>query len=137
MELSGLHLLLSYQCTYECDHCFVFGSPSQTGVMTLAGIRHILDEALTCPSVKSIYFEGGEPFLYYPVLIQGVAEAKQRGFEVGIVSNAFWATCLEDAKEWLRPLAGKICDLSVSSDLFHADEKLSKKPVTPRRPPRS
>jgi len=94
-------------------------------MMTLAGIRHILDEALTCPSVKSIYFEGGEPFLYYPVLIQGVAEAKQRGFEVGIVSNAFWATCLEDAKVWLQPLAGKVCDLSVSSDLFHYSETVS------------
>jgi MoaA/NifB/PqqE/SkfB family radical SAM enzyme len=125
MKLSGLHLLLTYQCTFECDHCFVFGSPFQAGVMTLSSIRHILDEAQTCPSVNSIYFEGGEPFLYYPVLLQGVEEAHRRGFEVGIVSNAYWATSVEDARQWLKPLAGKISDLSVSSDLYHYSEQTS------------
>ena len=34
MKLSGLHLLLTCQCTFECDHCFVWGSPWQSGVMT-------------------------------------------------------------------------------------------------------
>ena len=43
--LTGLHLLLTYQCTYECDHCFAWGSPSQTGTMTLDTIEHILGEA--------------------------------------------------------------------------------------------
>ena len=33
--LSGLHLLLTYQCTFECDHCFGWGGPFQTGTMTL------------------------------------------------------------------------------------------------------
>ena len=45
MKLSGLHLLLTYQCTLECDHCFVFGSPNARGVMKIAGIREILKEA--------------------------------------------------------------------------------------------
>ena len=38
MKLSGLHLLLTYQCTFECDHCFVWGSPWQTGTLTLEQI---------------------------------------------------------------------------------------------------
>jgi len=29
MKLSSLHVLLTYQCNYECDHCFVWGSPRQ------------------------------------------------------------------------------------------------------------
>ena len=33
--LRELHLLLTYQCTFECDHCFVWGSPFQTATMTL------------------------------------------------------------------------------------------------------
>jgi MoaA/NifB/PqqE/SkfB family radical SAM enzyme len=43
--LSGLHLLLTYQCTFECDHCFVWSGPFQTGTMTLATVEHILTEA--------------------------------------------------------------------------------------------
>ena len=65
MKLSGLHLLLTYQCNLECDHCFVWGSPWQTGTMTLQNIRHFLQQAKDISTIKSIYFEGGEPFLYY------------------------------------------------------------------------
>jgi molybdenum cofactor biosynthesis enzyme MoaA len=40
MRLTGLHLLLTYQCTLECGHCFTWGSPWQSGTMTLQDIRH-------------------------------------------------------------------------------------------------
>jgi MoaA/NifB/PqqE/SkfB family radical SAM enzyme len=126
MKLSGLHLLLTYQCTFECDHCFVWGSPWQTGTMTLKDIRHIVREAQDLGTITSMYFEGGEPFLYYATLLAGVRLAKEAGFEVGIVSNSYWATSVDDALEWLRPFAGLIDDLSVSSDLYHYDETLSR-----------
>lgn len=48
------------------------------------------------------------------------------GFSVGIVSNAYWAEDLESALEWLRPFAGILEDLTVSSDLFHYSEKVSR-----------
>jgi hypothetical protein len=126
MKLSGLHLLLTYQCTFECDHCFAWGSPWQDGTMTLEQIRKILRQAQYLGGVSSIYFEGGEPFLYYPVLSKAVQEAAGLGFRVGIVSNGYWANSLEDALEALRPFAGLIGDLSVSSDLYHYSEKLSR-----------
>ena len=119
MKLTGLHLLLTYQCNFECDHCFIWGSPWQSGTMTLKNIKHILKEAKNTSSITSIYFEGGEPFLYYPIMKSGVQEAHTLGFSVGIVSNAYWATSLEDAIIWLKPFAGLIDDLSVSSDLYH------------------
>jgi MoaA/NifB/PqqE/SkfB family radical SAM enzyme len=125
MRLSGVHLLLTYQCTFECDHCFVWGSPRQTGTMTLRTIRHVLREATRLGSVEWIYFEGGEPTLFYPVLVQAVEDAKTLGFRVGIVSNAYWATDRDDAETTLRPFAGKVEDLSLSSDLYHSDERLS------------
>lgn len=125
MEISGLHLLLTYQCTYECDHCFVWGSPWQNGTMTLRDVRNILQQGKDLGTVTSIYFEGGEPFLYYSILVKGVQEAAAMGFQVGIVSNAYWATDVEDAVEWLRPLDGLIQDLSVSSDLYHGSEKMT------------
>lgn len=126
MELHGLHLLLTNQCNFECDHCFVWGSPRQSGTMTLDQIQEIFRQALDLGTIDSIYFEGGEPFLYYPVLLRAVKEAAGLGFRVGIVSNGYWATGARDARLWLEPLAGLIHDLSISSDLFHYDEVFSR-----------
>jgi hypothetical protein len=126
MKLTGLHLLLTYQCTFECDHCFAWGSPWQSGTLTLAATRDILEQARALGTVEWIYFEGGEPFMYYAALLRGVREAAGMGFQVGLVSNAYWAVSQEDALEWLRPLAGLVGDLSVSSDLYHYDEQLSR-----------
>jgi len=125
MKLTGLHFLLTYQCPFECDHCFVWGSPWQSGVMTLADIRNFLQQARDTGTVTSIYFEGGEPFLYYPILLKGTQMARELGFSVGIVTNSYWATGLEDATAWLKPFTGLIEDLSVSSDLFHFSAEIS------------
>ena len=125
MKLTGLHLLLTYQCTFECDHCFIWGSPFQSGTMTFKDVRHILTQAKESGTVTSIYFEGGEPFLYYAILVKAVQEAHAMGFDVGIVSNVYWATSSEDALEWLKPFVGLVEDLSISSDLYHFDEALS------------
>lgn len=124
MKLTGLHLLLTYQCNYECDHCFVWGSPWHSGTMTMGNIREILRQAKDLGTIEWIYFEGGEPFLYYPVLVRGVKESVQQGYKVGIVSNSYWATAEEDALEWLTPFEGLIEDLSISCDLFHGGEAL-------------
>lgn len=127
MQLNGLHILLTFQCTYECEHCFAWGSPSQSGVMTLAQLEEILNQAQEA-GVRTIYFEGGEPFLYYPILLQGVYIAAGMGFEVGIVSNAYWATSVADATEWLRPMIGRLADFTVSSDLYHCSEAMGERP---------
>lgn len=119
MNIDGLHLLLTYQCNFNCEHCFVWGSPDQYGTMTLDTIREILQQAQDTGTVEWIYFEGGEPFLYYAVLQRGVEMAARAGFKVGIVSNAYWATDTEDALACLKPFAGMVQDLSVSSDAYH------------------
>jgi len=125
MKLTGVHLLLTYECNYECDHCFTWGSPWNPGTMTMENIRDIIGQAIEVGTVTSFYFEGGEPFLYYPILVYGVEEAVKSGFSAGLVTNAYWATALEDAILWLKPLSGKVKDLSISTDLFHADERIS------------
>jgi len=70
-----------------------------------------------------LYFEGGEPFLYYPLMVKGIEIAKNMGLKVGIVTNAYWAVTSEDAKIYLEPLKDKIDDLSISSDKLHWDEE--------------
>jgi hypothetical protein len=122
MSLSGLHLLLTYECNYECDHCFVWGGPSQTGTMTVETIERIVAGADALGTIEWIYFEGGEPFLYYDTLLAGVRLARKTGFKVGIVSNAYWASSEAEALERLGPLAGLVDDLSISSDAYHGND---------------
>lgn len=123
MKFTSLHLMLTYQCTLECDHCFVWGSPHQNGKMTQETIAAILEQAVEVGTVRSIYFEGGEPFLCYPALVTGVQEASRQGFKTGIVSNGYWASSVEVALEKLRPLAGYLGSLTVSSDPYHWNDK--------------
>ena len=121
--LTGIHFLLTYTCTYECDHCFVFGSPEAEGTFTGDQISEVIDEAVKLDGVKDIYFEGGEPFLFYPLLLAGVKLAAGRDFTTGIVTNAYWALSESDAILWLKPLADAGLNyLSVSDDLFHGDD---------------
>jgi MoaA/NifB/PqqE/SkfB family radical SAM enzyme len=119
MKVTGLHFLLTYQCIYECDHCFVWGSPRQTGVMSIDQVQGYLRQARDTKTVDWIYFEGGEPFLYYPVLMRGVQLATSMGFHVGVVTNAFWAINKNDALTWLKPFADMVEDLSISCDQYH------------------
>jgi len=120
MPINELDLLLTYKCNFECDHCFVFGSPEAKGVMKISGIQEILKQAGKIGSIEWIYFEGGEPVLYYPILLWGLREAKKMGFKVGFITNAYWATSVEDAQEWLKPIAEiGISDAVISDDIFH------------------
>jgi len=124
--LSGLHFLLTYQCNRECDHCFVWGGPWQKGVMTFGVLRDFLGQAEEAGTVKEIWLEGGEPFLYYQVMLEGARLAVKKGFKVGIVTNGYWATSHEDAVAWLRPLAGTASSILVSCDDIHWSEEFDR-----------
>jgi MoaA/NifB/PqqE/SkfB family radical SAM enzyme len=122
MLLKGVHFLLTYRCDLECDHCFVWGSPKAKGVFTLKQIRNILAEAKKLGTINFVSIEGGEPFLYYPVMVKTAKEAVKLGFHVEILSNCYWAPSKEDATEWLLPIAdARDVELSLSSDLYHGE----------------
>ena len=123
MPITGLHLLQTYQCNFECDHCFVFSGPGAKGVMKILDMRQIFKQANQSGNIKGICFEGGEPFLYYQTLLWGLRAAKSHKFRRSIVTNAYWATSVEDAKEWLIPISEiGIHDLAISDDVYHFGE---------------
>jgi MoaA/NifB/PqqE/SkfB family radical SAM enzyme len=118
--LTGVHFLLTYKCTFECDHCFLYCGPNADGVFTMDQVETVLNQMKQIDSMKTAYFEGGEPFLYYPLMLESLRLAKVMGFSVGVVTNAYWAESDRDAELWLKPLAETgIDDLSVSDDEFH------------------
>jgi len=123
MALDGIHFLVTYRCTYTCDHCFVWSSPDAEDTMTLAQLRDAIDQAAASGQVTTVYFEGGEPTLFYPVVLEAAAYACERGLEWGLVSNCYWATSVEDARVWLRPFKELgISDLSLSSYAYFVED---------------
>ena len=118
--LTGIHVLLSYTCNSECDHCFVYSSPRAGGTFTLKQMKGVFDELARIETIESICFEGGEPFLFYPLMCEGIRIARDMGFKTGIVTNAYWATTEVDAELWLQPLHDfGLSNLSISDDAFH------------------
>ena len=121
--LKGVHFLLTYMCNFECDHCFVYSGPTSPGTFTKRQIENVIDELAEIETAEWVYFEGGEPFLFYPLMIEGIRIARSNGFKVGVVTNAYFATTAEDAEIWLRPLVElEISDLSISDDPLHHGE---------------
>lgn len=127
MRPTELQLLLTYQCTRECEHCFAWGSPHQRGCMTLERIKLILNQAKELDSLESISFTGGEPFLHYPILLSAVRLAARHDLKVSVISNGYWATEEVDCTEWLGPLAGLVHDLTISCDWYHWEAELKQR----------
>lgn len=124
--LTGIHFILTYTCNFECDHCFLYCSPRASGTFTFDQVETVLREAKKIETVNTICFEGGESFLFYPLLLESVRSANRKGFTTAIETNTYWATTVEDAKLWLKPLhdAG-LSFLEVSDDAFHHGEEIS------------
>ncbi len=121
--LTGIHILLTYKCTNECDHCFLHCGPDREGTFTLDGLRRLFAEIARIKTVRTVYFEGGEPFLFYATLLEGLRMARAAKLQTGIVTNGYWATSLDDAVCWLRPIRELgVADLSVSDDDLHRSE---------------
>ncbi len=124
--MKALHILLTLRCLYECDHCFLFCGPENIEVFSREYLHEVLEDAKKLPDLDAVFLEGGEPFLYYPLLLSGVEKASSLDLQSGIVSNAYWATDFDDILLWLKPLkeAG-LSSLSVSTGDFHEPSKSS------------
>jgi len=106
-RLEALHLLVTYRCTFACDHCFVWGSPDQDGTMTLAQLQAVVDQAAAA-GCSMVYFEGGEPMLAYPVVLAAARHAREAGLGLvvlaGLVEMDIAQMSPEDQREFVGSL---------------------------------
>ncbi|MHC4216081.1 MAG: radical SAM protein, partial [Planctomycetota bacterium] len=118
--LKGIHFILTYMCNFQCDHCFLYCHPFAKGSFSIQQIKGALEEFKKIETITSVGFEGGEAFLFYPILCESVRIATQKGFNSSIQTNCYWATTKDDAILWLKPLKmSGLASLDVSDDTFH------------------
>lgn len=117
MHVTGLHLVLTYRCIFECGHCFIWGSSRRSGVFQLEQLDAVLDQAAALGTISELCYEGGETFVYYPILIAAVRHAAARRLRTTVVTNGYWANSVEQARLWL----GRLADAGLERIRFIAD----------------
>ena len=122
MPLTGVDLLLTYQCTSRCHHCLYRAGSHHQDLMSEQQFHAILESLEGFP-LRWIMLFGGEPLLFQDQLYQWINTISKRFPSVnrGIITNGFWAKTAEDRRQILRKLsAAGLTHLSLSYDSFHA-----------------
>ena len=133
--LTGIHILLTLKCTKECDHCFLHCGPGREATFTIGQLRTLISQIKELETVNIVYFEGGEPFLFYPLLLESLGMVQAAGFDAGIVTNGYWATSVEVGVQWLRPIRDLgVLDFSISDDEFHRLTRMTGGRNSPAKP---
>ncbi len=115
-----MSLIVTYQCPLECGHCSIFSGPRRKQAMSLDEIQRYIDQASSLPSISTLVFTGGEPFLLGKDLPKAVSYASSRGLHVRIVSSAHWGKNKAKAESLLRVLKDSgLKEINISYDAFH------------------
>jgi len=119
-SLSGVHFLITYGCSAECDHCFIWGAPGRRSAMAPKQIDDFLGQVASLETVTGVCGEGGESFTEYSLLLQFLRRATALGLAAGALTNASWATSRAKAEEGIAELmAAGLTNLGVSTDQYH------------------
>ncbi|MBU7009202.1 MAG: radical SAM protein [Theionarchaea archaeon] len=120
MELVCLDFLLTYRCVSECKHCLYHASPRANGEMNLSDAKKYLDQA---KSIKSVVIHGGEPFIYFDILVKITKYARKKDIErIWVMTNGYWARNQQIARERLSNLKDAGCThILLSADVFHQE----------------
>jgi hypothetical protein len=119
VELKGLDILLTYDCTGRCAHCCYRAGPGQDGTMTVTEVARYLQEVADQP-VDGVLLFGGEPFLCYDLLRECIPLAASLAPHVYVFTNGYWATDADTARRRLAGLRKAGLDyILFSADAFH------------------
>lgn len=118
--VTKLHILLTYNCSLRCKHCYVYSDQRAPGKVSLSLISHFLNEGRKVPDLRWVYFGGGEPFTQYPLLLKAIQRAVKLEYNVGVETNGYFARTIAAGRRFLRPLAELgVKDIRISNDSLH------------------
>ena len=119
-SLTSIHFLITYGCSAECDHCFIWGTPRRSAAMTIEQVDQFLDQVKEVGTVTGVCAEGGESFTQYDIVLHFLRSAKARGLDASALTNASWVQSRQQARERIAELmAAGLTNLGVSTDQWH------------------
>jgi hypothetical protein len=116
-------IILSYRCHTACKHCLYNCGPGwEKEPMSTETLREALQAITTWPRAPQVHFTGGEPFLFFPLLLEGVKRATQLGITSYVETSAQWCLDSNEAAQRFQTLreAGLQAVL-ISCSPFHAE----------------
>jgi len=116
-------IILSYRCHSGCKHCLYNCGPRwEKEPMSTETLREVLEAVTLFPSAPQVHFTGGEPFLHFPLLLEGVRLASELGIPRYVETSGSWCIDLSEAVERFRVLqeAG-LQGVLISCSPFHAE----------------
>jgi hypothetical protein len=119
-SLTAIHFLITYGCSAECDHCFIWGTPKRQSSMTPRQVDRFLDQCVSLNTITGVCAEGGESFTRYDVLMHFLRAATERGLSPSALTNASWVTSREQTEQRIAQLkAAGLTSLGISTDEWH------------------
>lgn len=103
MIYSTLGVILHDRCNAKCSICSLSCSPDAPNELDIDRLQEIISSCVGT-TIKYVSFTGGEPFLRYKELKQLVTFTHTAGLKPSIVTNAFWATSLDESIKRLTEL---------------------------------
>ena len=118
--LRNVGLLLTYHCQASCAHCILRAGPDRHEEVRLEDARDWIRQiaAYRDGYVYVLSLTGGEPFSNLKLLRSVMEFAADNKLYISVVTNGFWATDQNKAKQLLKSLP-EICFISISTDLYH------------------
>ncbi len=119
-SLTAIHFLITYGCSAECDHCFIWGTPRRSAAMTAETIDYFLEQVNSIETITGVCAEGGESFTQYDVLVHFLRAATRRGLTASALTNASWVESRQQAEARIAELmAAGLTSLGISTDQWH------------------
>ncbi len=116
-------IILSYRCHSGCKHCLYNCGPRwEKEAISSYALRQALEAITIWPRTPQVHFTGGEPFLHFPLLLEGARLAAELGITAYVETSASWCTDEREAIESFAALrqAGLQAVL-ISCSPFHAE----------------
>src|ERR1043165_4389764 len=101
-----LALLITARCNASCSHCSTSCGPHREEHLSRDQIFNLVDQAAAIDDGErfKVLLSGGEPFLDFGLLLDVVRHASSKGAIVTCVTNGYWATSAEQARDLLTQL---------------------------------
>ena len=93
-----LSIMPTFQCTAACKSCGTLSSPRDATWLRPELMFSAIDQAAD-NGYSVVVFTGGEATLAGDQLIDGIRHAVQLGLSVRLVTNAWWASDIENARQ--------------------------------------